>query len=255
VGSFLWILGVFIAGTLFMLIFPGYSTRAVDWIGREPLRSLGLGFVVLVCLPILAVLLLVTIVGIPLALILFLVYVLLLFFGWVTAALFVGRKGHELTRGARPVAIGWKLGALLLTVIALWLAGQVPYVGGGWITFVAQLATARAIVDVVSVQNRYNVSDRSSDPVLEVCARDGLAFIPWGPLSLSPRDADAAARARLEEFAAKRGVSLPQATVAWLLARSPAMLPIPGTSKRVHVEENVAAAAFKFSPEELREIG
>jgi hypothetical protein len=69
VGSFLWMLGVFVAGTLFMLAFPAYSTRAAQWIGQEPLRSLGLGFVILVCLPVLVVLLLVTIIGIPLALI------------------------------------------------------------------------------------------------------------------------------------------------------------------------------------------
>ena len=132
--------------------------------------------------------------------------------------------------------------------------GKIRHVGVSNVD-VAQLAAARAIVDVVSVQNRYNVSDRSSDPVLEVCERDGLAFIPWGPLSVRPRDADAAARARLEEFAAKRGVSLPQAAVAWLLARSPAMLPIPGTSKRAHVEENVAAAALGISADEMRQIG
>jgi aryl-alcohol dehydrogenase-like predicted oxidoreductase len=119
----------------------------------------------------------------------------------------------------------------------------------------SQLATARAIVDVVSVQNRYNVSDRSSDPVLEVCERDGLAFIPWGPLSLSPRDANADSRARLEELAAKRGVSFPQAAVAWLLARSAAMLPIPGTSKQAHLEENVAAAGLHLTPDEMRAIG
>ena len=145
VGSFLWILGVFVAGTLFTLACPAYSTRAADWIGREPLRSLGLGFVVLVCLPILAVLLLVTIVGIPLALILLLLYALLLFLGWVTAALFVGRKGLELARGLRPATLRWRLGALLLAVLALWLVGQVPYVGG-WITFVALLLGIGALV-------------------------------------------------------------------------------------------------------------
>lgn len=145
VGSFLWILGVFVAGTLFTLAFPAYSTRAADWIGREPLRSLGLGFVVLVCLPILALLLLMTIVGIPLALILLLLYSLLLFLGWVTAALFVGRKGLELARGLRPATLGWRLGALLLAVLALWLVGQVPYVGG-WITFIALLLGIGALV-------------------------------------------------------------------------------------------------------------
>lgn len=132
--------------------------------------------------------------------------------------------------------------------------GKIRHVGVSNVD-VAQLAKARAIVDIVSVQNRYNVSDRSSDAVLEVCERDGLAFIPWGPLSLSPRDSNAASRARLEELATTRGVSFPQAAVAWLLARSPAMLPIPGTSRRTHLEENVAAAGLHMTPDEMHAIG
>jgi len=118
-----------------------------------------------------------------------------------------------------------------------------------------ELARARKVVDVVSVQNRYNVSDRSSDAVLAVCERDGLAFIPWSPLSQSPRDSHAGARAALEGWAKAHGVSFPQAAIAWLLARSPAMLPIPGTSSLVHLEENVAAAAVRLTDAEMRAIG
>jgi aryl-alcohol dehydrogenase-like predicted oxidoreductase len=118
-----------------------------------------------------------------------------------------------------------------------------------------ELARARKIVTVVSVQNRYNVADRSSDPVLAVCERDGLAFIPWSPLSQNPRESSAGSRVALEKWAQQRGVSMPQAAIAWLLARSPAMLPIPGTSKVKHLEENVAAAALKITPEEMRAIG
>ena len=118
-----------------------------------------------------------------------------------------------------------------------------------------ELARARKVVNVVSVQNRYNVSDRASDPVLEVCERDGIAFIPWSPLSQSPRDSNAESRARLEAWAAERGVSFPQAAIAWLLARSPAMLPIPGTSKVKHLEENVAAASIRLSAEDRVRIG
>jgi cytoskeletal protein CcmA (bactofilin family) len=145
VGSFLWILGVFVAGTLFTLAFPAYSARAADWIGRAPLRSLGLGFVLLVCLPVLAMLLVITIVGIPLALLIGMAYVLLLFLGWVTAALFVARKGLALLRGARPVTTGWLLLALLLAVLALWGVGQVPVLGG-WVTFIALLLGIGALV-------------------------------------------------------------------------------------------------------------
>jgi hypothetical protein len=130
---------VFVAGMLFMLAFPGYSARAAAWIGREPLRSLGLGFVILVCLPVLVLLLLITIVGIPLALIIALLYLLLLFLGWVTAAIFVGQKLLALVNRAEPPpTMAWKMGALLAAVFALWLLGQVPILGG-WVRFAALL--------------------------------------------------------------------------------------------------------------------
>jgi len=118
-----------------------------------------------------------------------------------------------------------------------------------------ELARARRVVKVVSVQNRYNVSDRASDNVLAACERDGIAFIPWSPLSQAPREAQQGSRSRLAAWAGRRGVSFAQAAVAWLLARSPVMLPIPGTSQLGHLEENVAAAALQFTPEELRAIG
>jgi aryl-alcohol dehydrogenase-like predicted oxidoreductase len=118
-----------------------------------------------------------------------------------------------------------------------------------------ELARARRVVNVVSVQNRYNVSDRSSDSVLAACERDGIAFIPWSPLSQSPRESQEGPRARLAAWAVRRGVSFTQAAIAWLLARSPAMLPIPGTSQFGHLEENAAAAALRPEPEEMRAIG
>jgi aryl-alcohol dehydrogenase-like predicted oxidoreductase len=110
-------------------------------------------------------------------------------------------------------------------------------------------------VDVVSVQNRYNVADRSSDTVLAACERDGIAFIPWSPLSQNPREANLGARVRLAAWAASRGVSLPRAAAAWLLARSPAMLPIPGTSRVEHLEDNWAAATLGPTAEEMAAIG
>ncbi len=119
----------------------------------------------------------------------------------------------------------------------------------------AELERGRRVVKIVSVQNRYNVADRSSDPVLAACERDGLAFIPWSPLSQSPNDSHGGSRAALEKWATGHGVSLPQAAIAWLLARSRAMLPIPGTSKAEHLEQNVAAAALRIAPEDMRTIG
>jgi len=118
-----------------------------------------------------------------------------------------------------------------------------------------ELARARRIVRVVSVQNRYNVSDRSSDPVLAICERDGLAFIPWSPLTQSPRDLEAAPRRQLAAWAVRRGISFTQAAIAWLLARSPAMLPIPGTSQLRHLEENVSAATLTLTTAEMDAIG
>jgi len=118
-----------------------------------------------------------------------------------------------------------------------------------------ELERARRVVDVVSVQNRYNVSDRSSDNVLAVCERDGIAFIPWSPLSQSPREPQEGPRARLAELSRRRGVSFEQAAIAWLMARSPAMLPIPGTSRLTHLEENMAAATLRLSPEEMLAVG
>ncbi|HEX7374218.1 MAG TPA: aldo/keto reductase [Steroidobacteraceae bacterium] len=132
--------------------------------------------------------------------------------------------------------------------------GKIRHVGVSNVD-VGQLAQARSIVEVVSVQNRYNVADRSSDPVLAECERAGIAFIPWSPLSQNPKESEAASRKSLEAVAARRGISVPQAALAWLLARSPVMLPIPGTSKRKHLEENVAAAAVNFSAQEMQEIG
>jgi pyridoxine 4-dehydrogenase len=118
-----------------------------------------------------------------------------------------------------------------------------------------QLAKARRIVKVVSVQNRYNVADRASDAVLQVCQRDGIAFIPWRPLGEGSDAAADGPAARLAKIAERRALSMPQAAIAWALARSPVMLPIPGTSKVVHLEENVAAAAVKLTAEEMKEVG
>lgn len=133
-------------------------------------------------------------------------------------------------------------------------AGLVRHIGVSNVN-VGQLERARSVAPIVSVQNRYNVADRSSDPVLAVCERDGLAFIPWSPLTQSPKDVGASRRAALERWATRREVSFAQAATAWLLARSPAMLPIPGTSSVAHLEDNVLAGELRFTPEELLEIG
>ncbi len=122
---------------------------------------------------------------------------------------------------------------------------------------VAELTRAAKLVKIVSVQNRYNVADRDSDDVLRWCQANQAAFIPWSPLARRQTTAAAPAGpvAALQAVATARGISLPQATLAWLLARSPAMLPIPGTSRVVNLESNVAAAALRLSRDEMRQIG
>jgi pyridoxine 4-dehydrogenase len=122
---------------------------------------------------------------------------------------------------------------------------------------VEQLARARKIVPVVSVQNRYNVADRASEDVLQVCAREGIAFIPWAPIARGSSDRleQNASGKGLEAVAQARGVSVLQLAIAWLLAKSPAMLPIPGTSSVAHLEENVGAAQLQLSAAEMTAIG
>lgn len=132
--------------------------------------------------------------------------------------------------------------------------GKIRHVGVSNFTS-GELARARRVVNVVSVQNRYNVSDRTSDAVLATCERDGLAFIPWSPLSQSPREPREGARARLAACAERSGLSFGQAAIAWLLARSPALLPIPGTSNVAHLEENVAASGGTLSDADMAAVG
>jgi aryl-alcohol dehydrogenase-like predicted oxidoreductase len=114
----------------------------------------------------------------------------------------------------------------------------------------SHLATAREIVPIVSIQNRYSLTSRDSEAVLEACEGDGLAFIPWFPLDTgSLANADA-----LEEIAKDHGVTAGQVALTWLLQHSPVMVPIPGTSSIEHLEENVAAAGVRLSEEELARV-
>ena len=134
--------------------------------------------------------------------------------------------------------------------------GKIRHVGISNVN-VEQLAQARSILEVVSVQNRYNLADRGSEPVLQACEQAGIAFIPWGPLArmgAGSQGADPAVTA-LAAIAKARGIELSQALLAWLLAKSPVMLPIPGTSKLAHLEANVAAAGIVLDADEMRRIG
>lgn len=121
-------------------------------------------------------------------------------------------------------------------------AGKIRHLGLCNVS-VAQMAQARAVALVVSVQNSYSIDNRSSEDVLRACEKLGLAFLPWYPLGAG----SVLKSAKVKRAAAKRGATPAQVAIAWLLARSPVMLPIPGTGNLQHLEENAAAAALRLS--------
>jgi aryl-alcohol dehydrogenase-like predicted oxidoreductase len=117
---------------------------------------------------------------------------------------------------------------------------------------VEQIERVRRELPVTTVQNRYNLVDRDWDDVVDYCTREGIAFIPWYPLAVGDLAREEGPIARV----ARRLDAQPsQIALAWLLARSPVMLPIPGTSKIAHLEENVAAAVLRLETEDLEELG
>ncbi len=129
-------------------------------------------------------------------------------------------------------------------------AGKIRHVGLSNVS-VGQLEEARKICPIVSVQNEYNIGDRSSEDVLKACTRLGIAFLPWYPLGAG----SALKSEKVKKVAKGLGTKPAQVALAWLLAKSPVMLPIPGTASIPHLEENVAAAALSLSAEDLAELG
>ena len=128
--------------------------------------------------------------------------------------------------------------------------GVIQFAGLSNVT-VADIETALSRFKVATVQNRYNLADRTGEAVLDYCARHGIGFIPWFPLSAG----DLAKRGSvLDGVAQRHGATPAQIALAWLLKRSPVMLPIPGTSKPAHLEENVGAASIELSDDEFAAI-
>jgi pyridoxine 4-dehydrogenase len=125
--------------------------------------------------------------------------------------------------------------------------GLIRHVGLSEVS-IADIERARKIVPIVSVQNRYNVTDRKWEDEVAYCEREGLAFIPWFPLSAGAVDHPV-----IHSVAARHGATVFQIALAWLLEHSPAMLVIPGTSSVEHLEENVAAAEIRLSKKDLTE--
>jgi pyridoxine 4-dehydrogenase len=126
--------------------------------------------------------------------------------------------------------------------------GLIRFVGLSEVT-VEQLSAVREHLDVVTVQNRFNYADRAAEDVLEACAADGIGFIPWFPLAVGELAREGS---ELEEAARRHDVSPSQLALAWLLHRSPVMLPIPGTGSLEHVRENCEAALVELSEDEMR---
>ena len=129
-------------------------------------------------------------------------------------------------------------------------AGKIAHVGLSNVD-VGELARAEGIVEIVSVQNRYNLADRASEKVLDACEDRGIAFVPWWPLATGNLAEDGSS---LQRIADRRGATAAQIALAWLLARSPVVTPIPGTSSVAHLEENIGAATMQLTADEFEEI-
>ncbi len=140
------------------------------------------------------------------------------------------------------------LDASIETLCNMQTEGKIRFVGLSNVT-VEHIERARKIVPIVSVQNRYSFADREWDYVVDYCEQNGIAFIPWFPLG-----AGTVAGRLLERIAKARKVKPIQVALAWLLKRSPVMLPIPGTSSTAHLEENVRAASLQLTEEEYLEL-
>jgi len=129
-------------------------------------------------------------------------------------------------------------------------AGKIRFVGLSEVT-VEEIEQARKVIEIVSVQNEYNLGNRKSEKVLEYCEREGIAFIPWFPVASGKL---AAPGGKLDEVAKKHDATVSQLSLAWLLHRSPVILPIPGTSSVEHLEENLKAADVVLSDSEVQEL-
>jgi pyridoxine 4-dehydrogenase len=128
--------------------------------------------------------------------------------------------------------------------------GKIRHIGLSEVA-VPEIEHARKIVDVVSVQNLFNLSNRESEAVLDYCTQQNLGFIPWFPIASGEL---ARSGGKLDSMAKAKGATVGQIAIAWLLHRSPVVLPIPGTSSVEHLEENIAAASVDLSEQEMAEL-
>jgi len=138
----------------------------------------------------------------------------------------------------------------LAPIVELQKQGKIRHVGLSEVRE-PEIERARKVIDIVSVQNKYNVLDRGYEDVLQYCERNNLAFIPWFPVAAGKLTQSGG---KLDQIATRRGITVAQLSIAWLLHRSPALLPIPGTSSVRHLAENMKAAEIGLSDEEMLEI-
>jgi aryl-alcohol dehydrogenase-like predicted oxidoreductase len=153
---------------------------------------------------------------------------------------------YQLHRIDSAVPLADQLGAL----VELQQEGKIRHIGLSEVS-VEQLKQAREIAKIVSVQNLYHLAMRKADDVLDYAEANNIAFIPWFPMATGQL---ARAGGPLDTFANQRGASPSQLALAWLLRRSPVLLPIPGTSRVAHVEENTAAATITLTNEEFKAL-
>ena len=136
------------------------------------------------------------------------------------------------------------------TLQALQAEGKIKHIGLSEVS-VQQIQHAQTMLPIVSVQNRYSVADRGSEDVLEYCEKQNIGFIPWFPLAAGKLSGP---QSSIGHVAAQWKVTPSQVALAWLLTRSPVMLPIPGTSSVEHLEENVATAVLQLDSKQMQEL-
>jgi aryl-alcohol dehydrogenase-like predicted oxidoreductase len=156
---------------------------------------------------------------------------------------------YQLHSVDRKVPIEESLGALK----AARDAGKIRHVGLSNVT-TQEIERAKKVLPIVSIQNRYNITDRDSEDVLNYCEKEKMGFIPWAPVGGSGRGSLTKAGNSLEAEAKRHNASAVQLALAWLLQKSPVMLPIPGTSSLAHLEENIASAKLQLTPADCKTI-
>jgi len=156
---------------------------------------------------------------------------------------------YQLHRIDKNVPVEESLGALKKAQDA----GKIRHVGLSEVS-VKEIEQAKKVLPIVSIQNRYNIEDRGSEEALNYCEKEKMAFLPWAPLGGSGKGSLTKAGGSLETEAKRHNATMVQLALAWLLHRSPVMLPIPGTSSIAHLEENVASAKLQLPAEDWKKV-